>query len=33
MVNFKEETLEAIKESGHTEEDVMFVGSCDGKIG
>ena len=31
MVNFREETLKAIKESGHTEEDVMFVGSCDGK--
>lgn len=31
MVNFKEETLQAIKESGHTEEDVMFVGSRDGK--
>ena len=31
MVNFKEETLQAIKGSGHTEEDVMFVGSRDGK--
>lgn len=31
MINFKEETLEAIEESNHKIEDVMFVGSYDGK--
>lgn len=31
MTNFKEETLKAITESGHTLEDVMFIGSSDGK--
>jgi hypothetical protein len=31
MTNFKQETLNAIKGSGHSEEDVMFVGSRDGK--
>ncbi len=30
-MNFKTETYEAIKRSGHTREDVMFVGSSDGK--
>ena len=30
-MNFKRETLKAIKESGHKLEDVMFVGSKDGK--
>ena len=30
-MNFKEETIEAIEESGHKLEDVMFVGSSDGK--
>ena len=32
MTNFKEETLEAIKGSGHKESDVMFIGSADGKL-
>lgn len=31
MINFKKETLEAIEESNHKVEDVMFVGSYDGK--
>lgn len=31
MTNFKRETLEAIEESNHEVEDVMFVGSYDGK--
>jgi hypothetical protein len=30
-INFKEETLVAIKESGHIIEDVEFVGTKDGK--
>lgn len=30
-MTFKEETYEAIKESGHNREDVMFIGSSDGK--
>lgn len=30
-MNFREETIEAIKESGHALEDVMFIGSYDGK--
>lgn len=29
MINFKKETLKAIQESGHLEEDVMFIGSKD----
>ena len=31
MQNFKKETLEKIEESHHKIEDVMFVGSADGK--
>lgn len=31
-MNFKEETYEAIVDSGHKREDVMFVGSSDGKL-
>ena len=31
-MNFLEETIEAIKCSGHTEEDVDWVGSEDGKF-
>lgn len=31
MINFLEETIEAIKDSEHTVQDVMFVGSEDGK--
>lgn len=31
MINFKKETLKAIQESGHLEEDVMFIGSKDWK--
>jgi len=31
-MNFKEETIEKIKESGYKLEDVMFVGSNDGKL-
>lgn len=30
-MNFKQETYEDIQESGHTREDVMFVGSADGE--
>ena len=30
-MNFKRETLEAIERSRHTIEDVMFIGSSDGK--
>lgn len=30
-MNFLDETLEAIKHSGHTISDVMFIGSYDGK--
>lgn len=30
MINFLKETKEAIKESGHNFEDVMFIGSSDG---
>lgn len=29
--NFLKETIEAIKKSGHKFEDVMFIGSSDGK--
>lgn len=31
MINLKKETLEAIEESHHKIEDVMFVGSYNGK--
>lgn len=31
MSNFLEETKKAIKKSGHKFEDVMFIGSSDGK--
>lgn len=31
MINLKKETLEAIEESNHKIEDVMFVGSYNGK--
>lgn len=31
-MNFKVETLNAIKNSGHKEEEVMFIGSIDGKL-
>ncbi len=31
MINFKKETLKAIKDSDHKIEDVMFVGSYNGK--
>ena len=31
MINFRKETLDAIKDSNHKIEDVMFVGSYDGK--
>ena len=31
MINFKEETLKAINESGHKIEDVMFIGSNNGE--
>lgn len=31
MVNFLEETKEAIKDSGHTVEDIHFIGSTDGE--
>ena len=31
MENFKKETYETIKSSGHNREDVMFIGSSDGK--
>jgi len=30
MKTFLQETLEAIKDSGHKESDVMFIGSSDG---
>lgn len=30
-MNFLKETKEAINDSGHTEHDVMFIGSNDGK--
>lgn len=30
-MNFKKETYTAIKESGHKREDVMFIGSSNGK--
>lgn len=30
-MNFKKETYEAIIDSGHKREDVMFIGSLDGK--
>ena len=30
-MNFKDETLLAIEESGHKEQDVLFVGSRDGR--
>ena len=30
-MNFKDETLQAIEESGHKEQDVLFVGSRDGR--
>lgn len=30
-MNFKEETLEAIQEKGYTIDDVMFIGTLDGK--
>lgn len=30
-MNFKAETIMAVKESGHSLEDVMFIGSQDGK--
>lgn len=31
MINFFDETLEFIVQSGHKEEDVMFIGSADGR--
>lgn len=31
MINLKDETIEAIKDSGHELSDVMFVGTNDGK--
>ena len=31
-MNFKEETLKEISESGHEEKDVLFIGSKDGKL-
>ena len=31
-MTFYEETIEAIEESGHTEDDVMFIGSRDGTL-
>lgn len=31
MTNFLEETLLAIKDSGHTVEDINFIGSVDGE--
>ena len=31
MINFLTETVKKIKDSGHSENDVMFVGSCDGE--
>jgi hypothetical protein len=30
-MNFLQETIQAVIESGHTTEDVMFIGSRDGK--
>ena len=30
-MNFREETIEAIQKSGHQKDDVMFIGSKDGK--
>ncbi len=31
-MTFKKETLEAIKDSGHKQGDVMFIGSSDGRL-